>query len=113
MVYSIGVVVAGLIGLVVLVLRLIRGIEKIELKNVIAGIILGVPNFFSIYFLLESYKSSGWNDSTVLSIMNVSIVLVSAIIGFVAFKENASLQKIVGLISSVLAIVLLYFATLY
>ena len=109
---AIGFGVAGLIGLVVLGVRIIRGNEKVELKNIVAGIVLGVPNFFSIYFLLESYKSSGWNDSTVLSIMNVSIVLVSALIGFVAFRENASRQKIIGLISSVLAIGLLYFATL-
>jgi multidrug transporter EmrE-like cation transporter len=44
--------------------------------------------------------------------MNVSVVLVSALIGFVAFKENASRQKIIGLLASVLAIGLLYFATI-
>ncbi len=109
---AIGFGLAGLIGLVVFVVRIIRGNEKFELKNIVAGVVLGVPNFFSIYFLLESYKTSGWNDSTVLSIMNVSIVLVSALIGFVAFRENASRQKMIGLISSVLAIGLLYFATL-
>ena len=109
---AIGFGVAGLIGLVVLGIRIIKGNEKLEFKNILAGFFLGVPNFFSIYFLLESYKSSGWNDSTVLSIMNVSIVLVSALIGFVSFKENVNRQKIVGLVASVLAIVLLYFATL-
>ena len=109
---AIGFGIAGLIGLLILTLRVLRGYEKVEWKNVIAGVFLGVPNFFSIYFLLDSYKSSGWNDSTVLSIMNVAIVLVSALIGFVAFKENASRQKIIGLIASVLAIGLLYIATL-
>lgn len=109
---AIGFGVAGVIGLVVLGLRLLRGNEKLELKSILAGVLLGVPNFFSIYFLLDSYNSLEWNDSTVLSIMNVSIVLVSALVGFVAFRENASQQKIIGLIASVLAIGLLYFATI-
>ena len=109
---AIGFGIAGLIGIIILGLRLIKGLEKIEIKSVLAGVFLGIPNFFSIYFLLDAYKSSGWNDSTVLSIMNVSIVLVSALIGFVAFKENASRQKIIGLFASVLAIGLLYFAAI-
>ena len=61
--------------------------------------------------MLESYSSTGWNDSTVLAIMNVSIVMVSAIVGFIVFKENINRQKIIGLITSVLAIGLLYFAS--
>jgi drug/metabolite transporter (DMT)-like permease len=109
---AIGFGIAGVIGLIVLAIKVMNGSEKIEVKNVLAGVFLGVPNFFSIYFLLDSYKSCPWNDSTVLSIMNVSTVLISALIGFVAFKENASRQKIVGLIASVLAIGILYFATL-
>ncbi len=109
---AIGFGIAGLIGIIILGLRLIKGLEKIEIKSVLAGVFLGIPNFFSIYFLLDAYNSPEWNDSTVLSIMNVSIVLVSALIGFVAFKENASRQKIIGLLASVLAIGLLYFAAI-
>ena len=109
---AIGFGIAGLIGIIVLGLNLIRGLEKIDIKNILAGIFLGIPNFFSIYFLIDAYNSSEWNDSTVLSIMNVSIVLVSALIGFVAFKENASRQKNIGLLASVLAIGLLYFAAI-
>jgi len=109
---AIGFGIAGLIGIIILGLRLIKGLEKIEIKSVLAGVFLGIPNFFSIYFLLDAYNSPEWNYSTVLSIMNVSIVLVSALIGFVAFKENASRQKIIGLFASVLAIGLLYFAAI-
>ena len=109
---AIGFGIAGLIGIIILGLRLIKGLEKIEIKSVLAGVFLGIPNFFSIYFLLDAYNSPEWNDSSVLSIMNVSIVLVSALIGFVAFKENASRQKIIGLFASVLAIGLLYFAAI-
>ena len=72
---------------------------------------MGIPNYFSIYLLMESYRSTGWNDSTVLAVMNVSIVLMSSIIGFIAFKENVTLKKIIGLAAAISAIVVLYVAS--
>jgi uncharacterized membrane protein len=60
--------------------------------------------------LILSYSTTGWQDSTVLAITNVSVVLLSSMIGFIAFKENASKQKIIGLISAILAIGILYFS---
>jgi drug/metabolite transporter (DMT)-like permease len=80
------------------------------LKNVFAGICLGIPNFFSIYLLITAYSSTGWSDSTVLAVVNVSIVITSAILGFIAFKEALSKQKLLGLVCSILAIGLLYAA---
>ncbi|MCH2224647.1 MAG: EamA/RhaT family transporter [Crocinitomicaceae bacterium] len=107
---AVGFGLAGFIGLVILIINIILGKAKILGKNILAGIILGIPNYFSIYLLLLSYQTTGWNDSTVLAITNVSIVLCSAIIGFVAFKENSSTKKIIGLVASILAIVILFFS---
>ena len=81
------------------------------MKNVVAGVALGIPNYFSIYLLMESYRSTGWNDSTVLAVINVSIVLVSSVIGFIAFKEHVTVKKIIGLVAAIAAIVVLYFAS--
>jgi drug/metabolite transporter (DMT)-like permease len=103
---------AGAIGFTILVIQLLGKSTKFELKNILAGIILGIPNYFSIYLLILSYKSTGWTDSTVLAIMNVSTVLISAVIGFIAFRENVTVRKIIGLLAAVSAIILLYFANL-
>jgi len=107
---AIGLGSAGTIGLVILIFRYIQGSAKFQIKNVVAGIILGVPNYFSIYLLLRSYQTTGWDDSTVLAITNVSVVLLSAIIGFTAFREATTTKKIIGLISAILAICVLYIA---
>lgn len=104
---------AGIIGFAILLVRTGRGKEKLQLKNIFAGILLGIPNYFSIYLLMLSYKSTGWQDSTVLAITNVSVVLASAIIGFLAFRETTSIKKIIGLASAILAITTLYIASLY
>jgi drug/metabolite transporter (DMT)-like permease len=101
---------AGIIGSVVLIFRIIQNKTQLRAKNLVAGIILGVPNFFSIYLLLLSYKTTGWTDSTVLAITNVSVVLFSAVIGFLIFSEEANKRKIIGLIAAISAIVSLYFA---
>ena len=103
---------AGAIGVSILLFQLVRKSSTFEWKNVLAGILLGIPNYFSIYLLILSYTSTGWTDSTVLAIMNVSTVLISAVIGFIAFRENVTIQKIIGLLAAVSAILLLYFANL-
>ncbi len=101
---------SGILGSVILIFNFIKGKTSIQLKNIIAGLILGVPNFFSIYLLLLSYKSTGWEGSTVLALTNVSVVLLSSFFGFLFFKETTTAKKIIGLITAVLAIATLYIA---
>jgi drug/metabolite transporter (DMT)-like permease len=107
---AIGLGVAGIIGLSILLVQLIRGKTKIEFKNIVAGIVLGIPNYFSIYLLISSYNTTGWADSTVLSVINVSVVLMSTMIGLIFFKEKINRLKLIGLVLSLSAIAFLYFA---
>lgn len=103
-----GLGIAGLFGSVILAYQLATGQRKFALKNVIAGLILGIPNYFSIYLLILSYQITGWKEITVLSITNVSVVIISALLGFLAFREKATPRKLIGLISAIFAIILLY-----
>ncbi len=94
-------------GLVLLIIQLVKGNrEKLETKDIIAGICLGIPNFFSIYLLMEVI-ASGWDASVVFPINNVGILSCSAIMGFILFRENITQNKIVGLIMAIVAIVLI------
>jgi drug/metabolite transporter (DMT)-like permease len=109
---AIGFGLAGVLGILMLTEKIIRNKTQLSGKSILAGICLGIPNFFSIYLLITAYSSTGWSDSTVLAVVNVSIVITSAILGFLAFKEALSKQKMIGLVCSVLAIGLLYAANL-
>jgi drug/metabolite transporter (DMT)-like permease len=101
---------AGIIGLVVLLFQLQQKKSSFAFKNIVGGIALGIPNYFSIYLLIKSYKDTGWADSTVLAIINVSIVCIAALTGFFIFKEKLNLTKGLGIVASLLAILMLYMA---
>ena len=105
-----GFAAAGTIGVVVHIIQRFRGkSQPIKAKNLIAGFLLGIPNYYSIYFLLESYQILTWQDSSILAVVNVSVVLLSVIIGFIVFKEVISKRKLIGILAALIAIFLLYF----
>lgn len=105
-----GLGMAGVFGGIVLFVNILRKKEKFEKKSILAGILLGIPNYFSIYYLIKSYSSTPWTDSTVLAVLNVTTVITSTIVGLLLFKEKLNLQKSIGLVLSLLAIACFYFS---
>lgn len=99
---------AGVIGLFIIGIKRIKTKEKLTANSIIAGIILGIPNFFSIYYLIKSYSSTSWDDSTVLAILNISTVISSTLFGYILFKERLTRLRWIGMIVSLLSIILFY-----
>ena len=93
-------------GLFLLVIQLIKGAKSMQVRDLVAGICLGIPNFFSIYLLLKVI-ASGWDASVVFPVNNVGILSGSAIFGFLLFREQITRNKIVGLALAIIAIVLI------
>lgn len=109
---AVGFGIAGALGTVILIIQILRKKAQFHFRNVLAGIVLGVPNYFSIFLLMQSYSEmKPWSNSTVLAITNVSIVILSAFYGFILFRERFSLLKALGLAASIGAILVLYFAS--
>ena len=106
-------VAAASIGTIVLVYMLATGKRAFSWKNVLAGIILGIPNFFSIYLLIKLLHSDFLQSSAAIPVNNIGIVLLSAIIAILFFKEKSTPQRIIGIVLSVIAILLIALADLY
>ena len=54
--------------------QLFKGIFKFELKTVFGGIALGIPNYFSVYFLVRALRSDLWDSSGIFTVNNVGVV---------------------------------------
>ena len=103
---------AGVIGIMVLVAQKIKGVLVLEFKNIIAGIVLGIPNYFSIYFLVKALRSNLFDSSGIFTINNVGIVIISTLLGIVFFKEQLSIKNWIGITLAVISIALVSLATL-
>ncbi len=101
---------AGVLGILFISVQLFRKKIQLELKNLIAGIVLGVPNYFSIYFLVQALRTDGLDSSTIFTLNNVSIVVLSTLLGIVFFKERLLLKNWMGIVLAVISIVLVTLA---
>lgn len=100
---------AGCFGVLFVIFDYFKNGTIFRLKDVVAGFALGIPNFFSIYFLLK-VLSSGLEGSVVFPINNVSILALTALLGLIFFEEKFNLQKILGFGMAIAAIVLIAIA---
>ena len=101
---------AGVLGIVLIGYLLITGKTQLQLKNGIAGMVLGIPNYFSIYYLVEALRIEGMDSSSIFTLNNVSIVILSTLLGILIFKEKIAVKNWIGIGLAILSIVLVTLA---
>jgi len=97
---------AALTGLIFIGMKAVKTPLKINLKNIVGGIALGVPNYFSIYFLIRALRSDILSSAAIFTLNNVAIVMFSTIFGILLFKEKLSLKNWGGVALAILSIIL-------
>ena len=97
---------AFIIGITILIFQFINKTFKFELKNLIGGVSLGIINYYSIYFLIKAISYKNLESSTVFTINNVSILLISAILGVLLFKEKLNSKNKLGILLASIGIIL-------
>ena len=102
--------IAAIFGFIILIIKTIKKRESFGLKNIVAGIILGVPNYYSIVFLIKALQNKEFESSTLFTINNVAIVIVSTLVGLLLFKEKFSLKNRIGVALAILGIILVTIA---
>ena len=102
-------ITSSFLGLIVLIYKYVREKSLPDRNSIVAGFILGFPNYFSIYFLLKSLNI-GMEGSVVIPLNNISIVAVSALSGIFIFREKGTRSNIIGLLLAIIAIGLLAFS---
>lgn len=79
-------------------------------KTIVAGIILGTPNYFSIYLVMRAISNNVLESSVLYPVVNVGVVLGSTLSAFFFFSEKLSFKNWLGIVLSVVAIALITLA---
>ncbi len=98
---------AAVIGWIVLSYRYLDLNEKLNTKSLGYGILLGIPNYGSMAFLLAALNVDGWQSSMVFPVNNIAIVVCSCLIATFIFKEKLSKLNFIGIALGVFAILLI------
>lgn len=77
-------------------------------RNIIFGILLGIPNYLSILFVLKSLNQM--DASIVFPVLNIGVVVFSALIGWGYYKERLSKLNWLGVVLAISSICILIYA---
>lgn len=95
-----------ILGTIVLILKSKN--EIFTYKNILAGIILGLLNWYSTYYFLKGLEL--FDVSIVVPVINVGIVALSSIAGYFFFKEKLTKINWIGIFIAMVAIFLMAFS---
>lgn len=94
-------------GFVVLLYQLFIKKEKFQIMAIPAGVIIGIINFGTMYFIISALSANFLEPSVLYPVNNLSILSLSTVISVFVFKENLSLKNWIGIAFSLIAILIL------
>lgn len=97
------------LGIVAIAIDYFKNGTTFQFKSIIAGIALGIPNYFSIVVFFKALGSHS-EASFIYPINHVGIVIVSTLFGLFIFKEKLKARNWFGILLAVVAISCIAFA---
>jgi len=101
---------AGLLGAIQLIYKLITKKIEVKKKDIIAGVTLGIPNYFSIFLFLTALSYAELETSVAFTVANMGIIITATLLGALLFKEHLSRRKLISLALALIAILLVSFS---
>lgn len=101
---------AGIIGITTLVFKSFKSNFKFNSLSLLGGFVLGIVNYTSIYYLLKALDHESLESSTIFTINNVAIIMLSGLVGHLLFKEKLSIKNWFGVAVAILSIILVTLA---
>ncbi|KAB2814484.1 EamA family transporter [Phaeocystidibacter luteus] len=99
--------IAGVLGVLFVIYKIyVQKSAKWSAKSWIWGLILGIPNYGSIYFLMKALGGE-YPSAVLFPINNVGVVALSALAALLLFNERITKWRAIGLISAAAAIILM------
>ena len=95
---------AAVFGLIIFIIRIIYFKSSLNFKSIIGGILLGIPNYGSIFFLVRALDNGLGKSALIFSLNNVGVVAVSSLLAFMVFKEKFNGLNWLGILISIISI---------
>ena len=96
---------AFIISILFLIGKILVQKEKLESKNILWGLALGILNFGNILFYLKAHKALSENPSTVFAGMNMGVIILGSLAGILLFKEKMTKWNYFGILLAIISII--------
>lgn len=83
--------------------------QLLDIRSLLFGVLLGIPNYFSIYFMVSALRSGRWMSNQFYMINNTGIMALCLLLGWILFREKMNVQKGVGFLLAIISIYLVLF----
>lgn len=87
--------------------------KQFDGRAIIAGVVLGLPSYFSVYFLMKALSSFQHDSMFVFSINNLSVIVLTTVVSVVVLKEKIANINLYGLGLAVVALLLIIYQDLF
>jgi uncharacterized membrane protein len=84
--------------------------RSLKAPSIIGGIILGIVNYGSIYFLIKTLDAANLQSSVIFPINNMGVVILTTFLSLLIFRESFSVKNKIGVAISIIAIAMISFA---
>ncbi|CAN5890561.1 hypothetical protein BH24BAC1_BH24BAC1_22480 [soil metagenome] len=101
------------IGGLILLGLFLSGRQRFGFRSLPAGIVLGIPNFFSIFFLIKALSAFENDGAFLFPVNNIGIILAGTLGAVLFFRERLTRLNLAGLAVAVLALFLLSYQEIF
>ncbi len=98
---------AAVSGMIMLIFRMIKVGERIHWRSMAGGVALGVPNYFSVYLLLQALSAFSNNGAWLFPLYNILIILTAAAASVWLFREKLTHTNLIGMALALVALTFL------
>jgi uncharacterized membrane protein len=102
---------AGSMGLLILGYQKLKGRLNFEAKSLVGGLALGIPNFFTVFFLVLALRSGILESSGIFVVNNIGVVTCSTLAGILLFEEKLIPKNWLGILFALISILLVALST--
>lgn len=103
--------VAAIVGSSILFYFFSTKKSAFHMKSILGGLILGIPNYFSMHYLVKALSIEGYGGSIIFPLNNIGVVTASAIIAYLVFREKLTRLNILGIAFAIFSIIVIAYAS--